>query len=119
MDTADSCVRRAAALCEDGAEAWTCTRHGKQSAAALAAAAGLAATDARVRAKLAALAGAVTVGYRQGLVGEGRGPAQDPCARPAGLLDVCKWLLLHLHLMGTKLCPEFLGRAVKQGAGRH
>lgn len=56
---ADSCVRRAAALCEDGAEAWTCTRHGGQSAAALAAAAGHAATDARVRAKLAALAGAV------------------------------------------------------------
>ena len=57
---ADGCASRAAALCEDGREAWACTRHGGQSAAALAAAAGHSATDARVRARLAALAGALT-----------------------------------------------------------
>ena len=57
--SADSRACCVAALCEDGPEAWTCTRHGRQSAAALAVSAGLKATDARVRAKLAALAGAV------------------------------------------------------------
>lgn len=45
-------------LCEDGHQAWASVRDGKQSAAALAAAAGNDATCQRVQAKLSALAGA-------------------------------------------------------------
>lgn len=95
--TADGCVRCAAALCEDGAEAWTCMRHNGQSAAALAIAAGHAATDARVRAKLAALAGAMSMGCRQRHAPEVGGVClpKRPVRGWLGLLGLCNLHFLY------------------------
>ncbi len=53
-------------LCEDGREAWDSTRCRAQSAAAMAALAGQTATELRVRAKLAALAGAHCLKFWKG-----------------------------------------------------